>query len=107
MALDAARCNKVCFVYMRQEETLKRVTILFDDEHLYRDLKAEAAKEGRSVKDIVAEALRTWLRSRTGLTLAQRERRSSALRELDEIRSSQPARTVVEDLLAELRDEGQ
>lgn len=85
---------------------MKRVTILFDDERLYRDLKAEAAKEGRPVKDVVAEALSAWLRSRGGLTPEQRERRSAALREADEIRLKQPVRTVIEELLAEVRDEG-
>ena len=84
---------------------MKRITILFDDELLYRDLKAEAAKEGRPVKDVVAEALNAWLRGRGGLTQSQRERRAAALRVSDEIRSRQPVRSVVEELLAEIRDD--
>lgn len=84
---------------------MKRITILFDDELLYRDLKAEAAKEGRAVKDVVAEAMNAWLRGRGGLTHSQRERRAAALRESDEIREKQPGRSVVEELLAEIRDE--
>ena len=84
---------------------MKRITILFDDELLYRDLKAEAAREGRPVKDVVAEALNAWLRGRGGLTPSQRERRAAALRVSDEIRSRQPVRSVVEELLAEIRDD--
>lgn len=50
-----------------EEVELKRVTILFDDEQLYRELKAEAAKEGRPVKEVVAEALSDWLTRRSGV----------------------------------------
>ena len=39
----------------------KRMTVVFDDETLYRDLKVEAARTGRHAKDIVAEAVREWL----------------------------------------------
>lgn len=39
----------------------KRMTVVFDDEELYRDLKVEAARRGRPAKDIVAEAVREWL----------------------------------------------
>lgn len=84
---------------------MKRVTILFDDEGLYHAVKAEAAKDGRPVKDAVAEALRAWLRGRAGLSAEQQARRLAALRDLDEIRSRQPTRTLVEDLLEEIRDQ--
>ena len=84
---------------------MKRVTILFDDEGLYRDLKAEAAKEGRPVKDVVAEAVNAWLMRRSTLTRSQRERRAAALRDLDEIRARQPVSNVVLDLLDEMRNE--
>ena len=83
---------------------MKRITILFDDEYIYRDLKAEAAKEGRSVKDVVAEALSAWLASRGGLTQSQRQRRLDALRESDAIRQRHPVRNVVEEMLEEVRN---
>ncbi len=39
----------------------KRMTVVFDDEELYRALKIEAARSGRPAKDIVADAVREWL----------------------------------------------
>jgi len=84
---------------------VKRVTVLFDDEALYRSVKAEAAKEGRPVKDVVAEALSGWLQSRGKLSPEDRQRRQEALNSLDEIRAKQPIRNVIDDLLAELREE--
>ena len=42
----------------------KRMTIVFDDEDLYNELKQEAARRGRSSKDIVAEAVQEWLEAR-------------------------------------------
>ena len=84
---------------------MKRITILFDDERVYRDLKAEAAKEGRPVKDVVAEALGDWLRRRSRLSDAERERRQNALRQADALRAGQPVQQTVEDTLEDLRTE--
>ncbi|MBI4304749.1 MAG: hypothetical protein HY678_00370 [Chloroflexi bacterium] len=42
----------------------RRMTIIFDDEDLYRALKVESARKGRYAKDIIAEALREWLESK-------------------------------------------
>lgn len=84
---------------------MRRVTVLFDDERLYWELKAEAAKEGRPVKDVVAEALGDWLRRRTGLSPAERERRQSALRLADELRARQPLQETIDDTLAAIREE--
>ena len=39
----------------------KRMTVIFDDDGLYRALKMEAARQGRHAKDIVADAVREWL----------------------------------------------
>ncbi|MDP6453488.1 MAG: hypothetical protein QF898_09290 [SAR202 cluster bacterium] len=39
----------------------KRMTVVFDDEELYRAVKIEAARSGRHAKDIIAEAVRAWL----------------------------------------------
>lgn len=86
---------------------MKRITILFDDEEIYRHLKSEAAKEGRPVKDVVAEALNNWLATRRALTPSQRTRRSEALQEADLIRARQPVRSVVEEMLGEIRDDVQ
>jgi len=38
----------------------KRMTVVFDDEELYRSLKVEAARRGCHAKDIVAAAVREW-----------------------------------------------
>ena len=84
---------------------MKRVTSLFDDERLYRQLKTEAAKEGRPVKDVVAEALGDWLRGRTALAQEDRERRQRALDAADVLRRTQPLQPATENLLAEVREE--
>jgi hypothetical protein len=86
---------------------MKRVTVLFDDERLYRELKAEAAKEGRPVKDVVAEALSDWLRRKAGLSPAERERWQALLREADELRRRQRVHDSesIEDALWAIRDE--
>ncbi|MDO8692308.1 MAG: hypothetical protein Q7R39_20240 [Dehalococcoidia bacterium] len=84
---------------------MKRITILFDNEHLYRDVKVEASKEGRTVKDVVAEALGDWLRRRTALDPSERERRQHALRLSEELRARQPVRETIEDTLASIREE--
>ncbi len=39
----------------------KRMTVIFEDEALYRALKGEAARKGRHAKAIVSEAVREWL----------------------------------------------
>ena len=36
-------------------------TVALDDERLYREVEAEAAKSGRSVEDVGGEALKQWL----------------------------------------------
>jgi hypothetical protein len=47
----------------------KRMTVVFDDEGLYRALKVEAARKGRHAKDIVSEAVREWLEAQEDLEL--------------------------------------
>ena len=42
----------------------KRMTVIFEDEELYKALKVEAARMGRHAKDIVAEAVSEWLEAR-------------------------------------------
>jgi hypothetical protein len=37
------------------------MTVVFDDEELYTNLKVEAARRHCPAKDLVAEALREWL----------------------------------------------
>lgn len=39
----------------------KRMTVIFDDEELYTDLKVEAARRHLPAKQIVADAVREWL----------------------------------------------
>jgi hypothetical protein len=87
------------------EGIMKRVTILFDDESLYRAVKAEAARDGRPVKNAVSEALRAWLAGRTGLTAEERKHGLAALQDLDEMRSRQPVHAIVEDSLEDLQAE--
>ena len=82
---------------------MKRVTILFDDELLYREVKMEAAREGRPVKDVVAEALTEWLRRKDRITPEQQRRRQEALRMSDELRAGQQPGEPVDDLLHGLR----
>lgn len=83
---------------------LKRVTILFDDEQLYRELKAEAAKEGRPVKEVVAEALSDWLTRRSGVSAEATAARREALRLSDQIRASMPVHEgLIQDALDEIR----
>lgn len=84
---------------------MRRVTVLFDDERLYRELKAEAAKEGRPVKDVVAEALSDWLRRRTTLSSSDRERRQAALHLAGELRARQSVQETIEDTLTTIREE--
>lgn len=82
---------------------MRRVTILFDHEELYREVKAEAAREGRPVKDVVAEALEDWLRRHAVLgpeypakiSLEAQARREVALRSLDEIRAQQATQAEI------------
>lgn len=82
---------------------MKLVTVFFEDELLYRELKMEAAKEGRSVKDVVAEALADWLRRREALSPEQQRRRQEALLMSDELRAGQQRGEPVDDLLHRLR----
>ena len=84
---------------------MKRVTLLFEDESLYRTIEAEAAREGRSVKEVVEEALRDWLRIRAKPSPADRTRELEALQKADEIRDSQPVRWLIDESLAEIREE--
>ena len=42
----------------------KRMTIVFDDEELYTELKVAAARNGLHARDIVAEAVREWLETK-------------------------------------------
>jgi plasmid stability protein len=38
-----------------------KITVSLDDEGLYRSLKVQAARSGRSVRDLIAEAIGEWL----------------------------------------------
>jgi plasmid stability protein len=84
---------------------MKRVTVLLDDEDLYRRVKAVAAREGRSVKDVVTEIFSEWLRAKERVSPELTERRRKALIAFDEIRERQKGYTSVQDLLDEMRDE--
>ena len=44
----------------------KRMTVVFEDEGLYTALKVAAARSGRPAKDIVAQAVREWLKAKEG-----------------------------------------
>jgi hypothetical protein len=92
------------------EAIVKRITVLFDDEELYRELKAEAAKEGRSVKDVVAEALSDWLRRSDRISPEQQRRGREALRMAEELLASQrgrkrPPDETIQQMLDEMREE--
>ncbi len=49
----------------------KRMTVVFDDDELYTELKVVAARTGRHAKDIVAEAVREWLETKEDEELRQ------------------------------------
>ncbi len=49
----------------------KRMTVVFDDEELYTELKVAVARTGRHAKDIVAEAVREWLETKEDEELRQ------------------------------------
>lgn len=49
----------------------KRMTVVFDDDELYRALKVEAARQGCAAKDIVSEAVRDWLEAHEDAELSE------------------------------------
>lgn len=81
---------------------MKRVTIVFDDEELYRAVKVEAARSGRTVKELVAEALRVRFGGKDRMTEEEAERLGEVLEECDRIRARQRPSTsnVVDDIEA-------
>jgi plasmid stability protein len=40
---------------------MKKVTVVFRDEELYRALKVRAASQGRSLQSVITEALEQWI----------------------------------------------
>jgi hypothetical protein len=84
---------------------MRHINISIADDHLVDELEAAAEAQGRSLEAMIADALGDWLRSRPSASLNDRQRELAVLRSLDEIRLRQPQRRVVEDLLAEVRDE--
>ncbi len=48
---------------------MKKLTVMLDDE-LYRATKVEAARQGKALKALVAEALQEWLEVQEDLELA-------------------------------------
>ena len=85
---------------------MKRVTVVFEDDGLYRDIKVEAARLGLPVKAVVSEALREWLPRHQRLSEADRERRREALAVAARLRQEQSSGvgSIEEDLEA-LRQE--
>ena len=61
----------------------KRMTVVFDDEALYRALKVEAARRGCHAKDIVAQAVQEWIQSRADEELQEELREARAEWERD------------------------
>lgn len=49
----------------------KRMTVVFDDEELYAELRVAAVRSGLHAKDIVAEAVREWLETKEDEELSQ------------------------------------
>jgi Arc/MetJ-type ribon-helix-helix transcriptional regulator len=77
--------------------------VTFDiDPDLYRSLKVEAARADRSLRDVVAEAVRAWLQRQE-----EDEDRTSAASALDEYRrdGGTAAAEFFEHLAAEARAE--
>lgn len=82
---------------------MKRVTIAFDDEALYRTIKVEAARSGRTTKEIVVEALRDWLKRRTRPTPEESARRHKALELADQVRVMMKRQGISVDVVEDLR----
>ncbi len=77
--------------------------VTFDlDPDLYRSLKVEAARADRSVRDVVADAIKAWLEHRE-----EAEDRASAAEALEEYRrdGGTAAAAFFEHLAAEARAE--
>jgi len=57
---------------------VKRMTVIFEDDALYTELKVAAARRGCHAKDIVSEAVREWLETQEdaelGADLEERRR---------------------------------
>ncbi len=49
----------------------RRMTVVFDDEELYKAVKVEAARTGRHAKDLVTDALRKWLEEQEDAELSE------------------------------------
>ena len=49
----------------------KRMTVVFDDEYLYTELKVATVLTGRHAKDIVVETVRDWLETKEDEELRQ------------------------------------
>ncbi len=86
---------------------MKRITMLFDDETLYKRLKIEAAKEGRPVKDVLAEAISEWLLKKEEVSSEVTQRRLDALRRSKELLASQTPQVdeTIQDTLDWLREQ--
>ncbi len=85
---------------------MKRVTIVFDDDELYRAVKIEAARTGRTVKELVTETLRTRFVGRDRMTEEEKERFRLALEACDRVRAMQQPSdiNIVEEIRA-MREE--
>ena len=81
--------------------------MLFDDETLYKRLKIEAAKEGRPVKDVLAEAISEWLLKKEEVSSEVTQRRLDALRRSKELLASQTPQVdeTIQDTLDWLREQ--
>ena len=85
---------------------MKRVTIVFDDDALYRAVKVEAARTGRTVKDIVSEALREHVGAEQKMTPEEARRLQEVLEECDRIRARQrPSSTDIAEDIRAMREE--
>ena len=43
---------------------MKKVTVALDDEELYKALKVYAAQEGRTLRNVITEALELWVEAK-------------------------------------------
>jgi len=84
---------------------MRRVTISFNHEDLYREVEDEAAREGKRIEDAVVEALNDWLHRRTSISPADRTSRAKALTLSDRLRQGQRCEDTSLKMLDELRDE--
>lgn len=62
------------------------------DENAFRNLKAEAIRQGLKLGEAASEAFRMWVASKREMKIRNRERMIKAARDMDQLRSESKVR---------------